>query len=175
LKRSAFSLIELIIVVVIMGIVYTLAVTNFQDLKSSSAHVSLKNLKEYLQKIPHKKSVELLCLDECLTCSVLVDSEVHSSTSAFDNIIDDSIRVYRYDFLTGMQEQTPKVYFNSEDVEENVCFSYKVDKKDVGDQVIVEFKDKVYDFTTYLDQAPIYDSLQELVEEKEKSSQEIMR
>ena len=158
-----------------MGVVYTLAVTNFQNLNTSEAKVSLVSLKEYLQKIPHEKSVELLCLDDCLTCSVLVDSKVHSKTSAFDDIIDESIAVYRYDFFTGMQENSKKVYFNSEEVEEDVCFSYSVDKNGAGDQVIVELKDKVYDFTTYLVITPVYNSLEEVAQAKEKSNQEIMR
>lgn len=175
MNKAAFSLIELIIVVVIMGVVYTLAVTSFQTLKSEETKTSLENLKEYLQSIPHGKSVELLCLDECMSCSIFVDGEKYSSTSPFDNILDDSIKIYRYDFFLGVQEESKKVYFNSEDVEEDVCFSYGVDKKGVGDQVLVEFKDKVYDFSTYLSSVPVYSSLREAAEAKEILAQEILR
>ncbi|QOY52838.1 hypothetical protein HUE88_03890 [Candidatus Sulfurimonas baltica] len=166
---------ELIIVIVIMGVVYTLSVTNFQNLGGSNTQVSLKNLKEYLYNIPHTKSVELLCLDNCLRCSVLVDSKEYISTTPFDDIIDDTIRVYRYDFYTGIQEQSKKVYFNSEDVQEDVCFSYSVDKRGIGEQVIVEFKDKVYDFSTYLSSTSVYDSLEEVVEFKDVLAQEVLR
>ncbi|WP_229855100.1 hypothetical protein [Candidatus Sulfurimonas marisnigri] len=149
--------------------------SNFQNLKGSNTEVSLKNLKEYLYSIPHTKSVELLCLDNCMRCSVLVDSKEYNSTSAFDDIIDDSIRVYRYDFYTGIQEQSQKVHFNSENVQENVCFSYSVDKKGVGDQVIVEFKERVYDFSTHLSSSTVYSSLQEMAKSKESLTQEVLR
>ena len=158
-----------------MGIVYTLAVTNFQTLKSEETKVGLENLKEYLQNIPHSKSVELLCLDECMSCSIFVDGEKYSNTSPFDYILDDSVKIYRYDFFIGVQEESKKVYFNSEDVEEDVCFSYGVDKKGVGDQVLVEFKDKVYDFSTYLSSVPVHNSFGEVAEAKESLAQEILR
>ena len=74
-----------------------------------------------------------------------------------------------------MLEQSNRVYFNSEDVEEEVCFSYSIGKNGVGDQVIVEFKDKVYDFSTYLGSISVYNSLEELLEVKENLAQEILR
>ena len=164
--KKAFSLIELIIVVVIMGVVYMLAVHNLQNFKDPVTALSLQNLKVYLQKIPHTKSVELLCLDDCSSCDVLVDGEKDPNTTAFDNFIDNSIKVYRYDFNLGFQEQGKKVYFNNENIEENICFSFSVDNKGVSEQVAVQFKDKVYDYTTYLSPTPVYGSLKELVDAK---------
>ena len=175
LLRAAFSLIELIIVVVIMGIVYTLSITSFDTLKSGESAVSLQNLKSYLQGIEHEESVELLCLDECSTCSIHVDGEVYLQDSQFKDILDDSVRIYRYDFFLGVQQEREKVYFNSEGVEESVCFSYSVDKRGIGDQVLVEFKDRVYDFSQHLASTPVYDSLNEVVDVRESLVQEVLR
>jgi len=170
--KKAFSLIELLIVILIIGIVYTLSVGNFKKIKDESTKLTLQNLKEYLQKFPHEKSVRLLCLDDCSSCDILVDGE---KLKEIKGLLDKSVRVYRYDFNLGMQDKSREVYFNSENVEEDVCFSYSVDKKGVGDQVIVEFKDKVYDFSIYLSSTPVYDSLEEVVEAKESLVQEVLR
>lgn len=175
MNRRGFSLIELLIVVVIMGVVYTLSISGFQNIQEGKTRITLQNLKEYLNKIPRDKSVEFLCLDKCSSCDIFVDGELYSETGAFDDFLDDSIRVYRYDFLQGAQEITKKVYFNSEEVEEDVCFSYSLNKKGVGEQVLVEFKEKVYDYTSYLTPTPLYTSLQEAVEAKESLAQEAMR
>ncbi|MEA1891988.1 MAG: prepilin-type N-terminal cleavage/methylation domain-containing protein [Campylobacterota bacterium] len=172
--KKAFSLIELLIVILIIGIVYTLSVGNFKKMTDESKALSLGNIKEYLQTLAYEKNAELLCLDDCSICDIMVDGE-RINENHIEDFLDNSIRVYRYDFYNGITEQSKKVYFNSEEVEERVCFSYSVDKKGVGDQVIVEFKDKVYDFSTYLSTTPIYGSLQELSDAKENLSREVLR
>ena len=176
MQKRAFSLIELLIVVIIIGVVYTLAVTKLQKVGDSSKSVTLKTLKSYLHSLEAKKEATLLCLDDCLSCSIYVDGKkVEELEGKFENFIDDSIEVYSYDFLTGMQEIQQKVFFNSEDVEERVCFSYSVDKKGVGEQVFVKFKEKVYDYTPYLSQTKVYDTLEDVIELKENSYQEVLK
>ena len=158
-----------------MGVVYNLAVTNFQTLKSGETRVVLENLKEYLQDIPHEKSVELLCLDGCLNCKIFVDGEIYSETAPFSDILDNTVQIYRYDYFLGIQDEERKIYFNSEDVEEDVCFSYSVDKKGIGNQVLVEFKDRVYDFSSPMSSVSVYDSLGDAAEAKENMNQEVLR
>ena len=158
-----------------MGLIYTLAIVNFQDLGELQEETKLENLKAYLQNIEHDNSVELLCLDNCLTCNILVDNEVYSSTSAFDNLIDSSITTYKYDFNLGVQEQEKKVFFNNEGVEERVCFSYKIDKNRVGDQVIIKLKNKIYDFSTFTKYPAVYNSFDDLEKDKEKLRQEVLQ
>ena len=161
--KKAFSLIELLIVILIIGIVYTISVGNFEKVKDESKKLTLQNLKEYLQGLPHEKSAELLCLDDCSECKVLVDGEKFKE---LDDFLDKSVRSYRYDFSYGMVEV---------EKDDDVCFSYSVDKKGVGQQVIVEYKDLFYDFSTYLSPVGVYNSLQEATEVKELLSQEVLR
>ncbi len=163
--KKAFSLIELLIVILIIGIIYTLSVGNFKKIKDGSEKLELKNLKTYLQNIKHEQNVELICLDECSSCDIFVDGEKYTKKS-IDNFLDKSVKVYRYDFNLGMIE---KEYTNG------VCFSFLVDKKGVGDQVFVEYKGKVYDYTTYLKATQVYTSLQDASDAKENLTQEILR
>ncbi len=176
LKRDAFSLIELLIVVLIIGVVYSLAVTSFAKAGDNTTRVSLDNLREYLQSLQHEKDVKFLCLDDCSSCDILVDGEIDEAfKGSFDNFIDNSIKVYRYDSYQGVQEITKEIYFNSEDVEEDVCFSYTVGIKGIGDQVFVEYNKKVYDYSSYFGETPVYNSVEELVDAKEMLMMEIIR
>ena len=168
--KKAFSLIELMIVIVIMGVIYTLSVTSFNQKSEEFKKVTLLNLKEFMQNQKYEKSVRLLCLDDCRSCDFFVDG-VKSKT--FEDFLDDSVRVYRYEFLSGTREVLKDVYFNDEDVQEDVCFSYSIDKQGVGDQVLVEFKESVYDFTTYLTPTKKYTSLESAIEAKEQLIQEV--
>lgn len=174
MQKRAFSLIELLIVIVIIGVVYTLAIGNFKQIEDGKSSVTLKNLKEFLNSYPHVSSVELLCLDNCSSCDIFIDGEKQSSDGLFDDFIDDTIEVYRYDFKLGMSEIKKKVYFNTQDIEEDVCFSYRVEKKWIGEQVLVKYKERVYDFSSYQGLTPVYDSLQEVKEAKEKLIQEVL-
>lgn len=176
LRRYAFSLIELLIVIVIIGVVYTLAIESFAKASDRSKQVTLLNLKEYLQSIPHEKSVKFLCLDDCSSCDIFVDGEIEEGLKgSFDNFLDTSVKVYRYDFYQGMQILTNEIYFNEENIEEDVCFSYTVDKKGIGEQVYIQFNKKVYDYTTYFEKTPVYNSLVDAVDAKEKSNYEVLR
>lgn len=167
---------ELLIVVLIIGIVYTLAVSSFQKMGESSYQITLGNLREFLHSRPHESSVKILCLDECSSCDIIVDGEVDEELKgSFDNFLNESVKVYRYDFYQGLQKITKEVYFNSEDLEEDVCFSYALDKKGVGEQVFIEFNKKVYDYSSYLGSTPVYNSLQEIVNTKENFTTEILR
>ena len=161
------------IVIVIMGVVYTLAIDNFQKLDNKASKLSLKNLKEYLLSIPHKKSVKLLCIDTCTDCFLLVDGK--KSDAKLNNFIDDSVRVYRYDFNLGAMQKENQNYFNKEGVEENVCFSYEVDSKGVGDQVLVEYKKLVYDFSPYFETTTVYNSVEDAVSTKQNLATDIIR
>ena len=163
---------ELLIVIMIIGIVYTLAVNSFTKLSDKKSRVTLLNLKEYLHSFPHLKSVELLCLDDCSSCDVFVDD---NKSATIDNFLNEKVTTYRYEFLYGYTEAQKEVYFNVDDVEEDVCFSYAIKKNGVGDQVLVEFEKKFYDMSTYFSTALVYNSLKDAQEAKENLIQKVTR
>ncbi len=172
--RKGFSLIELLIVILIIGVIYTLAIGNFQRLQKGETKLNLQNLKTYLMQFPHEQSVRLLCLDRCSQCSIFVDGQFNKELE-FEEFLDESVQVYRYEYSLGAIKEPQTTYFNSEDVEEDVCFSYTIDKKGVGDQVLVEFKKSVYDLSTYFTPTPKYNSLEEAVSEKDRVIEEVLR
>ena len=161
------------IVIVIMGVVYTLVIDNFQKLNDKASKLSLKNLKEYLLSVPHEKSVKILCLDNCSECFLLVDGK--KSNVKLNNFIDDSVKIYRYDFNLGAIQKDAQSYFNKEGVEENVCFSYEIDSEGVGDQVLVEYKKSVYDFSPYFKNTTVYNSIENAISSKQNLAEDIIR
>lgn len=175
--KKAFSLIELLIVIVIIGVVYSLSINKFNKLSEVDAtKITLSNLKEYMQNIPHKNSVRFLCLDDCSACSIYVDDKIDKKLEgSLNGFLDSSVNVFKYDFDNGMQEKKEDAFFNKDNVEKNVCFSYFIDKYGVGDQIYVEFKNKVYDFTNYFNKTTVYDSLEDATQVKENLNQDIVR
>ena len=156
----------------IIGVVYTLAIGNFKKLSDETSKLTLGNLKEYLHSIKHSKSVKLMCLDDCSECDLYVDG---NKSRTVEDFLDESVKVYRYEFSYGAVEMEKEVYFNIDDVEEDVCFSYEVDKRGVGDQMLVEFKTKVYDYSSYFTKTAVYNSVEDAVDAREELMREVMQ
>jgi len=160
--RKAFSLIELLIVVVIIGIVYSLSLDSIKSL-TEKKQFSLKDLKNYMKSIPYTEKVKIVCLKGNEKCTIYVDSEKYEERKLFS---DENIETYRYDFSYGMVKL---------EMDEDSYFSYTMDKNGAGQQIFVKYQNRVYDFTTYLGNIPIYNSLEEAQSSKEILIQEILR
>jgi len=160
------------IVIVIMGTIYTLAIGNFNKLTDKSKSLNLLNLKTYLASQHYKNSAEILCLDNCLECNLFLDGK---KTKKLKNFLDNSVKKFRYDFNYGYVEKENKIFFNKKNVEQDVCFSLNVDKNGASEQVLVSYKDKFYDFTPYLLDTKVYNSLSEAKDAKEKLIEEVIR
>ena len=170
--KRAFSLIELLIVIVIIGSIYALAINNFNKLNDNIKNLNISNLKTYLLSLPYKDSAKLLCIDNCLDCSLYID---HKKVKKIDNFLTNNIKKYRYDYNYGYTEVKNDTFFNKDDVEEDVCFSFDVDKYGAGEQVLVEYNDKFYDFSGYFRDVTVYTSLDEATDAKEKLIQEVIQ
>jgi hypothetical protein len=155
-----------------MGVVYTLAVGNFQTLSDEKNKLSLQNLKEYLGSLEYKKSAKILCLNDCSSCYIFTDG---SKSDTLEDFLDSEIKTYHYEFYYGYTEAQKEVYFNEDSLEEDVCFSYEIDKNGAGEQLLVEYKDKYYDFSTYFKDRTVYDSIESATKAKEKIQREVMR
>ena len=159
------------IVIVIIGVVYTLVITKLQSVDEEKMTPSLSNLKEYLSSFSTEgESVKLLCLDDCSSCTIYKDDVKVQDIESF---FDDSVEIYRYDFLQGAIREKEAVFFNEEDVQESVCFSFGVDKNLVADQVIVVYKNKAYDYSSYFTQTPVYDYLEEAIDARQDLAQKV--
>ena len=165
--KAAFSLLELLIVIVIIGVVYTLAITNLKNVGENSELLpSFKNLKEYLAsyKENNLQTVQMICLDTCSECNILLDGKKIKTIKSF---FDTTVQSYRYDFLTGVTELKNDVYFDEKNVQKDVCFSFSLYPNKVAQQIIIQYKNKIYDYTNYFIPTQEYNSMAALIDTKE--------
>jgi len=154
-EKRAFSLVELMIVIVIVGVVYTLAITNLKAPKAEDRTFSLKTLKEDLHSFSKdNKSVRLLCQENCQDCALYSDGK---KLQDFKSFFTKEVSFYRYDFFQGMIA-----------LQRDSCFDFTVDANGVSDQVIIVYDTKAYDYTPYFTPTKEYDSLADVVKAKEK-------
>jgi len=148
----------------IIGVVYTMAISGLSRLTQKEENLSLFTLKEYLSEQNSTVSAKIICLDECESCDLYLDGNKSKTIQSF---LDDDVRTYRYEFSYGFVQKNDEVYFNAEGIDEDVCFSYELFKNGVGDQVVVEYKNKVYDFSSYFEGVKVFNSLSEAQEQRE--------
>jgi len=160
MQKRAFSLIELMIVIVIIGLVYTLALSRIKAPKEEMQKPSFLTLKSYLLSFSKEHAtIEFLCKEKCDECVILSNG---NKLQDVDSFFDDSVEFYRYDFFLG------DVALNRQS-----CFDFSVDGDGVSDQVIIVYKEKAYDYTPYFEGVKEYNSLSELKDAKEKLISEV--
>jgi len=168
--KKAFTLIELMIVIVLIGLVYTLAINKLSQFSKQTTALSLLNLKNYLHHQNYKKTSKIICFDNCLECKLVLDGKI---VKDLDIHLDKGIKKYIFlenDFL----ERDSDVFFDK-DLEKDVCFSYSVDFKGIGEQVIVQYKKKYYDFRSYLSEPIVYKSLSDIREYQDNLKQKLIK
>jgi len=160
------------IVIVIMGVVYTLVITKLQTVTPKTEKLSLETMKATMAKIAKKSyaTVELWCFDSCESCALFVAGKKLRDVEPF---VDREVEVYRYDYLRGLIPVDPDPFFDKNDLQKDVCFHFSVDSQGVSDQVFVVSKEKAYDYTDYFNGVGVYDSVEKIVETKEKIIEEV--
>ena len=171
--KRAFTLIELILVVLIMGIVYMFAIGSLDKIKAKNEEKlpTLSNLKRFLLAKDFEKEARFVCFDDCSSCSVVLDGKESSSVS---NFFDSEPKSYHYDPTLGMEQIDPEPFFDANGVQKQVCFSYRIYKNGIGDQIAIEYHDKIYDYSDYFEDVKVYDSVNELQNKKESILQKVL-
>ena len=148
------------IVIVIVGVVYTLAIQTIKAPQKEQNTPSFLNLKEFLLSFSKdNQSVSLRCEESCKSCSIYSNGKKLQTIKSF---FDATVEIYRYDFFQGA------LLLNRDN-----CFDFSVDGDGVSDQVIIVYKDKAYDYTPYFSSVKEYDSLESAVQAKEQLMREV--
>jgi len=138
--RSAFSLIELMLVVVIIGIVYAMALSSFKvpDSKDLDA-VTLLSLPQYLRNNFALQDAKIVCFEPCGTCQVLVNDEwQEEELELFDS---SDVRSYTLD-IEGFAIESEFAPHDKKDAYKQACFILHKGVNDAIDPLILKTKDR---------------------------------
>ena len=173
LKRRGFSLVELLIVVVVMGIVYKFTLNSLSDIEQSQhqTKLNLLNLKKKLLQYDFENQARVVCYNDCFTCKVILDNKKEIDIEPF---LSQEVVLYSYDNeLAEFVEKENEPYFNKENVEKQSCFSFRVFKNGSSEQLYVQSEGKVYWLGDYF-KIKVYDSLKDAKEYKENLLQKAL-
>lgn len=174
MKKKAFTLIELLLVVVIIGIIYGLVINSMQRINDKEANLGFVSLPAFLEGFHQQNHVSFTCIDSCKKCAVYVDEEKLKEVEPFMKD-ERQLRFWYFNANVGMQELRFTPIFNEDDREFDVCFSYEIFKDGSHSEMIVETQKQSYDYRGPFRKVGRFSSLQELEESRQDELQEVLQ
>ncbi len=174
MQKKAFTLIELLLVVVIIGVIYGLVINSMQKINDKEASLDFETLPSFLKTMYQQNSVAFVCIDNCKSCAVYVDGLKVKEVEPFMKE-ERSLNFWYFDANLGMQELRFTPIFNEDDREFDVCFRYEIFKDGSSSEMIVETQKKSYDYRGLAHKVDTFSSLQTAQESRLAELQEVLR
>ncbi len=146
--KKAFTLFELIIVVILISIIYYFALSNLNLKQNKLDMVTLMNLKQTLNGFEFNDEIALKCIDsmqdlEYLECLVIIDGEIQKEK--IEQLFKGCPQSYEYSREQKLLEFSDiklDEFSNSLDI----CFEFIVNKNGDSSQMVVDMNDEVFIF-----------------------------
>ncbi len=168
MNRKAFTLFELMVVVMIIGVVYALVLGSF-DPKKSIKIVTLEHIKEILTPYWTKGiKLELVIYDRCSKSELLIngkikeDLELDINTNLFKDI-----KVYKQD----RYNEERKLIFSPILVDKKLyksCFRFTLFPNGSSSSYVVQSGKKYYTYFPYFEKTYVTNTLDDAIEASQK-------
>ena len=165
-----FTLIELMLVVLIIGLVYGLALNSIERAAAPSETLTLERLPEYLQQRHKQNHLALICVDRCRACALYADGE---KVGEVPPVVDSDAEFYRFDYYRGSEPLAWAPLRVDEGREEEVCFRYDLYPDGSRSEMMVVAGGGVVDLPGYFETPARYASLGEAIDAKQARYEEI--
>ncbi|HIC43748.1 MAG TPA: prepilin-type N-terminal cleavage/methylation domain-containing protein [Sulfurimonas sp.] len=157
MKRRAFSLMELMLVVVIIGVVYAMALSSLKPPEKKELEAfSLLTLPKYLRENFALQDAKIVCFEPCGRCSVLVDGdwqddeiELFDSSGASSFSID----------IEGFAKTSEFAPHDYEDGYKQACFILHKKSNDSIDPIILEENGRFIYYKAAYEKVQSYETL----------------
>ena len=161
--KKAFTLIELMLVIILISIVSYLAFSNFNINSPKKYKISLENIKEFmLKKFEYNDRISLSCFeDEKLNCYVFID-DILNKNIKIENLFEEIPQVYNYDKdLSDLEFLAIKI----ENIEYKPFFVLEIDKDKKHKNIVLDTMDeRVYVYHSLFLKAIEYKSTNEILD-----------
>ncbi len=148
LNSKGFTLFELLIVIIIIGLLYGLFVSNLQNKETKSDAITLLSMKKTLLNQPFKQKSEIICFEPCKECFIYNDDE-KTDVEPFA-LFKTPPKVYKKDQYGKLEQYRFLSFLNKEDKLQDVCFRFSLLNNKSSSHYLVEADEKFYLFHPYL-------------------------
>jgi len=159
-ERKAFTLFELILVVVIIGIVYTLFIQNIDKLQRTQK-LGLSELVKHMKTFQDKNEIHLVCTEECAKCEIYIDN---NATEKYLELFKSEVISYYINKDGQLEEKKYASMYDERGEEIEVCLRLTLFKNGSFSESILKQNEKVYYFPSYFGKMQEFDSMDGLEE-----------
>ncbi len=158
-RRKAFSLIELLIVILIISLVYFLGFSNIEKSGNAPKALTALNLKSTIVKSDiFQGEGSLICIDKCRSCYLRKD--INSPFKAYENRIDlENIEAYTLDARDSLQKIEYGRY-----QDEKICLTLQFYRNGSSTQIILKQDNDIYFLPAFFGDAQKVASLEDAKE-----------
>ncbi|MDD5053101.1 MAG: prepilin-type N-terminal cleavage/methylation domain-containing protein [Sulfuricurvum sp.] len=142
--RLGFTLIELVVVVIILGIVATLVTSRLSTLADHTSVLTPSNLKSYLKAFSATKRLDLFCYDNCSQCDLWQDDKIIKTGLLLEGKT--AIKVRQYDRSGHLIQSDPSIMFTANEMKEG-CFTFSLYPDGTTSPLILESDGYFYGYT----------------------------
>lgn len=160
--RGGMSLFELLVVMVIVGIVYSLVVFSIRTEKATVSEVPLDALKKTLEALDYDGKLRLFCDSGCEECRLYRDDA--PSSSSFRLKTGHSIQRYGFNRFGDLEPLEPVVSDNHQHMEPG-CFEYTLYPDGSSSFLLLKSADTYYLYTPLGGEKPFMTQSEERLKE----------
>ena len=162
MRIKAFSLIELIVVIFLIGIIYFLVISTYTSKKNHEEKLTLKNMPNYIKKLSNKQnSTFYLYGQECEKSTLKLEDKTTKTVPNFSLTAD-------YNMLTCKPDSEFKEFVsyskNIDKKEEYICLEIGFKNEKFYDKLIVTSANKTYILMPHFQEVQIFDTIEEAKE-----------
>jgi len=169
--KTAFSLMELMLVVVIIGIVYAMALSSFKTPEAKDLEsVSLMSLPKYLRENFSLQDAKLVCFEPCGRCGVLVDGQWQEDE--IELFTSSEVKSYTID-IEGFSSESEFPPYDINDGYRQACFVLHKASNGAIDPIILENEGSFIYYKAAYEEVEKYASLSEIQSEYQQQSNTI--
>ena len=172
-SKKAFTIIEMIIVVIIMFTVYYLVFTNNSfGIKEEKKEINLLNLREFLlSNFIFKKELSFICIEDSFSCFIKIDGELNKDFK-IDNFFKVKPKIYEYS-----EYLIEKNFYNLriDNFTYDVIFEFRIDDDyKTNDFILDTLISNVYVFNSIFSKPIEYKTIEDILGDFEKKQNEVM-
>lgn len=161
--KKAFTLIEIVLVVILLSTISFLVLTNFNFNTQEKYKIKLEDIKEFMFKnFEYENELNLTCIeDEALDCYVFIDKNINKNIK-IENLFSEIPDVYNYDKeLSNFEFMDIRL----DNIEFTPFFQLIINGDKKHQNIIVDDLDgKVYLFSSISKKAKVFESTNEVVD-----------
>lgn len=135
-NSPAFTLFELLIVVVLIAIIYGVFIQRLQSVGKAETRITLQTLPELLDTFPEGLDREVICTEPCKECRIYIDGKPVKG-DAFA-LFAETPPVWTKDRYGQMQQKTFLPLYDPDHGIKEVCFRYRRFRNGSGSHYIVQ-------------------------------------